>query len=293
MDLAKKAFGCNNFKLATDIFDHLLQAHGPNMDWLISRGDAYVRQGKMNEALADYVHAFRLGEVRPGCLNELVNALVAAVASQGQLADQLAQHRARLKGRPLDAFTCRACQQLLYEPATLPCGHTFCKDCLNHVQDSWTCLKCQAKPDKRSKYNMNIVLSRMLEKYFPEETKSRRLRAEGNKLYAQRKHREAIKKYTESHELVPSDHFVLSNRSHVYTVLEQYEEALLDAEHACQLKPDWAKGYYRKGVALAGQGRQEEALVAFLQSLTLDGLATSARKSLEKVGAHRPSPWSA
>ena len=43
------------------------------------------------------------------------------------------------------------------------------------------------------------------------------------------------------------------------------------------------KGYYRKGMALMGLHRQEAAMVAFLQSLTLDPFATSARKYLAKV----------
>ena len=43
------------------------------------------------------------------------------------------------------------------------------------------------------------------------------------------------------------------------------------------------QGYYRKGVALKELHRQEAAMVAFLQSLTLDPFSISAKKCLAKV----------
>uniref|UniRef100_A0A8C6YTT0 RING-type domain-containing protein n=1 Tax=Nothoprocta perdicaria TaxID=30464 RepID=A0A8C6YTT0_NOTPE len=32
--------------------------------------------------------------------------------------------------RDWDVFRCRKCQGFLFEPVSLPCGHTFCKKCL-------------------------------------------------------------------------------------------------------------------------------------------------------------------
>ncbi|XP_038063085.1 LON peptidase N-terminal domain and RING finger protein 3-like [Patiria miniata] len=285
MDLAKQAFGCNNNEQATEIFDHLLHMHGPNMDWLIGRGDTYARRGNMNEALGDYMHAFRLGEVAPERLRELVNALVASVAKKGDLAESIQKFRRKLKGQPSDLFSCPACEALLYEPTTLPCGHTTCRDCLLHAAESRTCAKCKVKHPRppAGGPRVNFKLVELLEKYFPEEMKARQLRAEGNKFYAKGKLQEAVKKYTEATKLVPHDHYVLSNRSHVNMGLKQYEEALEDAEAVCELRPDWSKGYYRKGMALTGLQQQEEAMVAFLQSLALDPFSTSSRKCLEEV----------
>lgn len=42
------------------------------------------------------------------------------------------------------------------------------------------------------------------------------------------------------------------NRSYCYYCLEQYPQALADAERSIQLAPDWPKGYFRKGSALMG-----------------------------------------
>ncbi len=48
----------------------------------------------------------------------------------------------------------------------------------------------------------------------------------------------------------PYDHTVFSNRSAVKLVLEDFQGALEDAERVIELKPDWARGYFRKANAL-------------------------------------------
>ena len=203
MDLAKQAFGCNNYELATEIFDHLLQTHGPNMDWLIGRGNSLARRGCMNEALGDYTHAFRLGEVTPDHLNELVNALVASVSKKGGLTS-IQKCRSKLNEQPTDLFTCPICQGLIYEPTTLPCGHTLCRGCLHNSQEPRTCAKCKVNHPQTVGSQMprvNIVVGGVIEKYFPDETNMRRLRLEGNKLCAHGKNEDAIEKYTEAIKL--------------------------------------------------------------------------------------------
>lgn len=39
----------------------------------------------------------------------------------------------------------------------------------------------------------------------------------------------------------PKDHLIVSNRSYAYACLDQYDQALSDAELTVQLKPDWPK----------------------------------------------------
>ena len=38
-----------------------------------------------------------------------------------------------------------------------------------------------------------------------------------------------------------SDHLIFSNRSFTYVALGQFQEALVDADAAIKLKPDWPK----------------------------------------------------
>lgn len=54
-----------------------------------------------------------------------------------------------------------------------------------------------------------------------------------------------------------------SNRSACYASKERYEEALADANKCVELKPDWAKGYSRKGVALFRLERFEDAKATY------------------------------
>ena len=55
-------------------------------------------------------------------------------------------------------------------------------------------------------------------------------------------------------ELSPDDPVYYSNRAAAYTKKEKFTEAIADAEKAIELKPEWAKGYSRKGAAQRLQG---------------------------------------
>jgi len=60
-------------------------------------------------------------------------------------------------------------------------------------------------------------------------------------------------KFTDAIGLDQSNQGLYSNRSACYASLKQFDKALDDANKATELKPDWAKGWSRKGAALHGQ----------------------------------------
>lgn len=74
-------------------------------------------------------------------------------------------------------------------------------------------------------------------------------KAEGNKAFSAGNFQEAITHFTKAIECNPNDHVFYSNRSACYASLGKYNEALQDAKKCVELKPDWAKGYGRKGLA--------------------------------------------
>lgn len=61
-------------------------------------------------------------------------------------------------------------------------------------------------------------------------------------------------KFTQAIELEPTNHVLYSNRSGAYASLKKFDQALEDADKIVELKPDWAKGWGRKGTALHGAG---------------------------------------
>ncbi|KAM0254281.1 hypothetical protein ACHAQJ_006921 [Trichoderma viride] len=80
------------------------------------------------------------------------------------------------------------------------------------------------------------------------------LKALGNKAIADKNFDEAIDKFTQAIALQPENHILYSNRSAAYASKKDWDNALKDADKTTEIKPDWAKGWGRKGAALHGQG---------------------------------------
>ena len=61
-------------------------------------------------------------------------------------------------------------------------------------------------------------------------------------------------KFSQAIAIEPGNHVLYSNRSGAYASMKNYDKALEDANKTTELKPDWAKGWGRKGSALHGTG---------------------------------------
>jgi len=109
------------------------------------------------------------------------------------------------------------------------------------------------------------------------------LKAEGNKLFAEKKFAESIDKFSQAIELDPSNHVLYSNRSGAYASLKDWQKALDDANKTTEIKPDWAKGWGRKGTALHGNGDLVGATEAFEEALKLDPNNAQAKSGLDAV----------
>jgi len=75
----------------------------------------------------------------------------------------------------------------------------------------------------------------------------------------------------------------LSNRAAAYIEMKNWAEALVDAEMVTQLKRDWSKGWFRKGKALMGMKRYEEAKDAFEMGIEFGADGEDLRKALAEV----------
>ena len=72
----------------------------------------------------------------------------------------------------------------------------------------------------------------------------------GNTAIKQNNYDGAVDNYSLAISEDPTNGVYYSNRSYAYWCLKKYELALADAEKCCELKPDWARGFERKGSAL-------------------------------------------
>eukprot|EP00924_Labyrinthula_sp_SR-Ha-C_P010691 snap_masked-scaffold_49-processed-gene-1.74-mRNA-1 protein AED:0.02 eAED:0.02 QI:0/-1/0/1/-1/1/1/0/584 len=96
----------------------------------------------------------------------------------------------------------------------------------------------------------------------------------------------AINWYTEAIKLNES-HVYYSNRSAAYLSKGFAESALKDANKAIDLKPDWPKGYSRKGAALHKLLQFDKSVEAYEKGLELDPENPGIKIGLEKVKQQR------
>ena len=114
-------------------------------------------------------------------------------------------------------------------------------------------------------------------------TTAKEWKEKGNHLVQERKYQEALDCYTKAIELDKNDPILYSNRSAMYYNLNDFENALLDAEEAIYLKPDYAKAYLRKGNALEKQYKYQEALDTYKIGLQKDKNNTQLLEAYQKL----------
>lgn len=127
----------------------------------------------------------------------------------------------------------------------------------------------------------------------------------GNRSFEEGDFRKAIRLYTRAIERDPSNAALYSNRSACYLQaakqmgIDTRTMALRDADKTVELRPDWFKGYSRKGDALFKLERYSEAAVAYERGLALDPQNTNlmhslgeARNSAGNIAHQRSASWS-
>nr|CAB3498877.1 unnamed protein product [Digitaria exilis] len=103
-----------------------------------------------------------------------------------------------------------------------------------------------------------------------EEDRKAQLKLHGGQAVARRDYASASKFYTEAIMLDPADATLYSNRSFCHLKMGEKRDALVDANACISLRPDWPKGYYRRGAAHMSLKEYKEARDAFMDGLKLD-----------------------
>uniref|UniRef100_W5JY51 LON peptidase N-terminal domain and ring finger 4 n=1 Tax=Astyanax mexicanus TaxID=7994 RepID=W5JY51_ASTMX len=75
-------------------------------------------------------------------------------------------------------FECPLCIRLFYDPVTTPCGHTFCKNCIERSLDhNLRCPLCKQPLQeyfKNRKYNPTVLLQEIMTRLFPQQLAERK-----------------------------------------------------------------------------------------------------------------------
>jgi len=108
-------------------------------------------------------------------------------------------------------------------------------------------------------------------------------KAKGNEAFSAHNYEQAVEYFTNAIELAPENHVLYSNRSAAYASLEQFHQAFSDANKVVELKPDWPKGYSRKGVALQGLGKKKEAMECYKEGLKFDPNNEQFQSEIEQL----------
>jgi stress-induced-phosphoprotein 1 len=109
------------------------------------------------------------------------------------------------------------------------------------------------------------------------------LKAQGNKAIAEKDFDQAIDAFTKAIAIEPSNHIFYSNRSAAYASKKDWANALKDAEKTTEIKPDWPRGWGRKGTALHGSGDLLGAHDAYEEGLKHDANNAGLKSSLASV----------
>ncbi|KAJ3035565.1 Stress-induced-phosphoprotein 1 [Rhizophlyctis rosea] len=106
----------------------------------------------------------------------------------------------------------------------------------------------------------------------------------GNAAFARKNYQFAISKYTAAIQLDPENNIFYSNRANCYVRLEEWQLALLDAQHSIRLNPKFTKAYVHKAKALTGLTRYHLAKTTYNQLLAKDSNNEVARLGMDQIG---------
>ncbi|CAF0857936.1 unnamed protein product [Rotaria sordida] len=180
---------------------------------------------------------------------------------------------------------CIFCQNLIYEPITLYCGHTYCNQCIKDEQLSSN-INCPRCPhDIQGQIQSSIIhareqsykKNRLLKELF-EHSEKLKIKCEtillcqkGQIEYSHGNYQQAIDIYSQIIDQYDNnDHLALYHRAKAYSALQNYDQGLMDATRVITLKPRWIKGYLCQSEILFEMRHYSAALMASLKALVID-----------------------
>jgi len=115
------------------------------------------------------------------------------------------------------------------------------------------------------------------------KAKAEEFKAKGNTEFTSGNFNEAIKSYSKAIDLDKTNHVYYSNRSAAYAGLNQWDKALADGVKCIESKKDWAKGYFRKGLAEFEMKKYDLAIKTFKEGLSVEPTNTDLKDKLRET----------
>jgi len=125
----------------------------------------------------------------------------------------------------------------------------------------------------------------------------------GEEEITRNKPKQALKFFDDAVKCDPTEALYWSNRSHANRLVGNYDAAVKDADEVIKLRPQWHKGYQRKGEALYGNQKYDEAAAVYAYGLQVnpnndrlsqgfnkarqEAYLSSKREELEKGGKEK------
>ena len=122
------------------------------------------------------------------------------------------------------------------------------------------------------------------------ESQADRYKSQGNACLQAGQLEMAVELYGKAIALDPNNEVYFSNRSAAYASLERWRESLDDSHEVVTLKPNWAKGWARRGAAFSGLGQHEEARKAYLKASQLEPGNPQLVEKMEAAAAAAKQP---
>lgn len=161
-------FSTSNYNMESVMYDKLnLKKQSNNLDILIEYSDGLGEKfERVGDSIDEYSRCINDTSLIPKRLKYLVTALLDDLSSL------------TINKRNYDVkFSCPSCEGTLYQPVTISCGHTYCKNCLDMCK---CCCLCGIKICNIGE--INVLIKRLVEKWWPKEAEASKARHEGDDL---------------------------------------------------------------------------------------------------------------
>lgn len=109
------------------------------------------------------------------------------------------------------------------------------------------------------------------------------LKDQGNAFFKAGNYLKAAALYTQAIKQDPNNATLYSNRAAAFLNLVKLTKALADAEMTISIRPDWEKGYFRKGCILEAMERYDEAVDAFQVALQYNPQSSEVSKKIKRI----------